>query len=165
MVVTSFDSVEGSAARRWILPSVEILSVGLPFCAFKALTGFILWEVPGAAPIGFGLLLLGAIDLGLNLVNLLFLLGAQRRLGAVCLTELLWRRFGRKTGTDLGLALDVLLSFSLVALVVGLGWIPRLPAGTAPVWNVAVVLNVLGAGIGRVISALMSPRMRTEEGA
>jgi hypothetical protein len=141
------------ARRRWLLPCAEIVAVGLPFCAFKILTGGLLLDLP-LAPLGAALVALGAIDLALNLVNLVAWMTARRALSGVCLTEVLARRLAGPHRGELGLALDVLLSFSLVALVVGLGLLGRLSPGAVRIWNVAVVLNVLGAGIGRVLAAL-----------
>jgi len=128
----------------------EILTVGLPFCVFKLLTGAIALGT-AAAPLGYALLALGAIDAVLNLANLVSWLAVRRRVGGVCLADLASRRLG---GGDLGLAIDVFLSFALVAVVVGAGLFARMPAGTLVWWNVAVVANVLGAGIGRLFAAL-----------
>ncbi len=141
------------AARRWLLSCAEIAAVGLPFCAFKILTGAVLLDL-SLAPLGAALIALGAVDLALNLANLVAWVAERRAISGVCLTEILARRLGGPRRGELGLALDVLLSFSLVALVVGLGLVGRLPPGSLGIWNVAVVLNVLGAGIGRVLAAL-----------
>lgn len=46
------------------------------------------------------------------------------------------------------------LSFALVAIVVGLGLLAHLPRWALILWNMSVVLNVLGAGIGRLVTAL-----------
>lgn len=127
------------------------MTVGLPFCAFKALTGVILL----GSPLAYVLLALGAIDLALNAVNLVALLTVQRRVAGVCLTDVaLHRLAGRAAPEDLGLAIDVFLSFALVALVIGLGLLRHLPAWALLTWNAAVVLNVLGAGVGRLFAAL-----------
>ncbi|HEX7701504.1 MAG TPA: hypothetical protein VF403_12295 [Kofleriaceae bacterium] len=136
---------------RWIQGAVEILTVGLPFCAFKLVTGLIALDT-AFAPLGYALLALGTVDLVFNALNLVALVAAHRRLTGACLAELVLR--GRH---DLALALDVFLSFSLVAAVVGLGLIVRIPAWAMPIWNFAVVLNVLGAGIGRLFSAVRRP--------
>lgn len=144
------------ALQRWILPCAEILTVGLPFCVFKLLTGLILLGTT-LAPIGYVLLALGTVDLVLNLINLAALLVAHRRISAVCSTEIALRRAG---DTRLGLAADVFLSFGLVAIVVGGGLLPRLPAWALSSWNLAVVLNVLGAGVGRLLGAVY--RLRAE---
>lgn len=138
--------------QRWLLPAVEVLTVGLPFCAFKLLTGEIAVSTASFAPVGYALLALGFVDLVLNTLNLAALLTVHRRVSSVCFVELVLRARGRRS--DVGLAIDVFVSFGLVAMVVGFGWIARIPGSALPVWNLAVVLNVLGAGVGRLLTAL-----------
>ena len=73
----------------------------------------------------------------------------------MCTTDLFVRRLGGRA--DVGLAVDLCLSFALVALValvVGAGWLAHAASPTVTAWNAAVVLNVLGAGIGRLAAAL-----------
>ena len=140
-----------------LLAAAEIITVGLPFCAFKVLTGMALLDVGAVGRAGFVLVVLGAVDLGFNLVNLGGLVVGRRRVAAVCLLAHVQRRFSRSTPpSDLGIALDVFLSFALVALVVGGGMIPHIPPALLPVWNVAVVLNVLGAGTSRLYASLQT---------
>jgi hypothetical protein len=139
------------SVRAWAAPAAEVVTVGLPFCAFKLLTGLMALGTP-LAPLGVGLIVLGAIDLALNATNLLVLLVAHRRAGAVCLADVALTRRGGNP--ELALALDMFLSFALVAVVVGFGLLGRLPAWGLATWNAAVVLNVLGAGAGRVLGAL-----------
>jgi hypothetical protein len=115
---------------------LEILTVGLPFCAFKLLTGLVAYPSPVAYP----LLILGAIDAVLNVVNLFVKV-------PTCFTDLVLRRH------ELALALDVFISFALVAIVIGFSLLPRLPAWALPIWSAAVILNVLGAGVGRLLAA------------
>ena len=143
--------------ERWILPALEVLTVGLPFCVFKLLTGAIALGAPSLVPLGYALIALGVVDAVLNLVNLLALLTVQRRISGVCLTDLVLRALGRTERPDLGLAVDVFLSFALVAIVVGLGFLVHLPRWALLMWNMSVVLNVLGAGIGRLVTALRKP--------
>jgi hypothetical protein len=128
-----------------MLAVAEILTVGLPFCVFKLLTGLIAWRTIGA--IGLPLMALGAIDLAINLVNLGGLMVRRRRIIGTCLGHIVLRN-------DLGLALDIFLSFALVALVVGFALYRHLSPAAVLLWNVAVVLNVLGAGIGRLLAAI-----------
>ncbi len=137
--------------QRWLLPAAEILTVGIPFCVFKLLTGVIAVRSASLAPIGYALLALGSVDLLLNVANLLSLLVTHKRIGAVCLSDVLLRRFG---DSELGLAVDVFISFGLVAIVIGFGLLLRVPTWALPIWNLAVVLNVLGAGVGRLFVAL-----------
>ncbi|HEY4057943.1 MAG TPA: hypothetical protein VGM39_15115 [Kofleriaceae bacterium] len=146
-----------SSLERWLLPSAEILTVGMPFCVFKLLTGLIALRSPALAPLGYALLALGSVDLLLNVANLFALLATGKRIGAVCLTDVLLRRLA-SGDSELGLAVDVFLSFGLVAIVIGFGLILRIPTWAVPIWNIAVVLNVLGAGVGRVFEALRRGR-------
>lgn len=146
---------DATPAPAPMLAAAEIITVGLPFCAFKVLTGMALLEVGAVGRVGIVLVALGAIDLAYNLLNLGALVVGRRRLVAVCLLAHVQRRFSRSTPpSDLGIAVDVFLSFALVALVVGGGLIPRIRADLLPVWNVAVVLNVLGAGMSRLLGSL-----------
>ena len=83
----------------------------------------------------------------------------------MCLLHLALRRAkpGSPEWADLGIALDVVLSFVLVALVIGFGLLAELPPTLLPVWSFAVVLNVLGAGISRLsssVEALTAPGRR-----
>ncbi|MFM2153144.1 MAG: hypothetical protein RL199_1579 [Pseudomonadota bacterium] len=133
--------------------SLEVLTTGLPFCVFKALVGLLLVR-EGLPAAGALLLLLAAVDGLLNAANLLSLTFLRRRVTSHCLLTAAARRLPRRPvdpqrRADLGNALDVLLSCGLVAAMVGFGGIPRLPSAHLHVWNGAVVLNVLGAGLGR----------------
>jgi hypothetical protein len=133
--------------------SLEVLTTGLPFCVFKAIVGLMLLR-DGAPAAGLALLGLAAVDTLLNAANLLSLTFLRRRMTSHCLLtaasrRLLSRPADPQRRTDLGNALDVLLSCGLVASMVGLGGIPKLPADHLHAWNGAVVLNVLGAGLGR----------------
>lgn len=134
-----------SYARRSVALG-EIVTVGLPFCVFKLITGLLAVDT-AIAPVGYALLALGAVDAVLNVANLGALLVAKRRTGAVCVAELALRG-------ELGLAVDMFLAFSLVAIVIGGGLIARVPAWALSIWNIAVVLNVIGAGAGRLLGAL-----------
>ena len=55
---------------------------------------------------------------------------------------------------DLGAAADVLMSFLLVALMIGLGRLASMPPGRLAAWSACVILNVLGAGLGRFGASL-----------
>lgn len=147
------------SGRSWALASAEILTVGFPFCIFKLLTGVALMGTPSLRVLGWTLVGLGAIDVVFNALNLASLLFLRRRVCGVCLVDVLVRRLERRPPRgDLGVAIDVLLSFGLVAIVIGSGLLARLPSWALPLWNVSVVLNVLGAGIGRVLAALHERR-------
>jgi hypothetical protein len=133
--------------------SLEVVTTGVPFCAFKAVVGLMLLR-NGATIVGGLLVGLAAVDALLNTANLLSLTFLRSRMTSHCLLTALARTLLRRPADpqrriDLGNALDVLLSCGLVASMVAFGRIPTLPAVHLNAWNAAVVLNVLGAGLGR----------------
>jgi hypothetical protein len=128
---------------------LEVLTVGLPFCGFKVLAGLSL-----GGPLGLMLVGLGVLDAVINGVNLVGLLVVRRRPMAACtlaLATLLIRKptASRRKWLDLGDSLDVLLAFALVALMIAYGRLGAMPRESLAVWNACVILNVLGAGLGR----------------
>lgn len=138
---------------------LEVVTTGLPFCVFKGVVGLLALR-EGEVALAGALLALAVADSVLNLLNLLaLLLRGERRVGICILTTALIalrvpaeRSVAFRSG--LGAALDVLLSFVLVAAMVASGRIASLPPLEQALWNVAVVLNVLGAGLARVRQAL-----------
>lgn len=135
-----------------IAASFEILTVGLPFCAFKLIAGMALSQ--------HWLTVWGAADTLINIVNLIWLLTTRRRLTEVCLLSLLVRLVRRPAAEhlsrwqDLGAAGDMFLSFAIVAFMLGGGFLPGLPAWHLKAWNLSVILNVLGAGSMRLSQSL-----------
>jgi hypothetical protein len=131
-----------------IINFLELLTIGLPFCAFKIVSGLFLNQ--------FWLTALGIIDLGINLTNLVSLSILNRRVFDACLLSFLTRLLKKPSQRlkakwqDLGNSIDVLLSFSIVAYIIGGGFIKDLPPSYLMIWNISVILNVFGAGFGRL---------------
>jgi hypothetical protein len=134
----------------------EVITIGYPFCAFKIISGLRLdqpWMV-----------VWGLFDLVINSVNLIGFAIRGRQLLHTCLlsqTIYLVRRPGDDATAhweNLGNALDLLLSFVLVALMLGGGFLAGMDAGLLVVWNISVILNVLGAGSSRVSASIASLR-------
>jgi len=149
------------------LESLEVLSVGFPFCVFKLAVGAAfrarggLWALAGEA-----LILLGVVDLVFNAANFAGLVLIRRRVLDACFLSFAARslsgaaRRSRWTLQDFGNSLDVLISFGLVAYMVGAGRLKELGSPALDYWNAAVVLNVLGAGLLRFTESV---RNLTEE--
>lgn len=136
---------------RW-LELMEVVTVGLPFCGFKVVVG-LTCVGNGYALAGWVLVALGVIDAVINVINAVTLLTLGRRTLAACAFSVLtpWRR-------DLGNAIDTMFSFSLVAVMIGGGHIPSLAPMHLSAWNVCVIINVLGAGLGRLGQSLNQAR-------
>lgn len=140
-----------------IVAVLEVVSVGFPFCAFKVLTGLIFFAMPYGAALGVALIALGLVDAALNLINLAgFVFGRDERLVSACVLHRITRaiRPADRAWDELGLSLDTMLSFALVAVVIGGGLLVHLAKPALDVWSVSVVMNVLGAGLGRLTESL-----------
>ena len=130
----------------------EIVTVGLPFCAFKIIAGLGLNQL--------WLTIWGALDLAINSANLLSLIIRRKRLLDACLLSLIVRavkkprREAKSQWQDLGNSADVLLSFALVAFMLGGGFLATLAPTQLKLWNISVILNVLGAGSMRLSQSL-----------
>jgi hypothetical protein len=139
-----------------LMEFLEILTIGLPFCAFKCVSGLFFRN--------YLLVVLGLIDLAINIINLLSLTLKKRRLLDACLFSFIVRLVTRPAAhmkskwQDLGNSLDVLLSFSLVAYMIGGGFIKSLSIDHLFIWNVSVILNVFGAGSSRLTTSIKNLR-------
>lgn len=151
------------AARR-LLHLLEIATVGLPFCVFKLLTGSLLAGNSGSRAAGVALIALGAVDLVCNVANFSLTLAGHESPVAVCLAQNITMRLrpGVPSWQRLGLSIDAMFSFALVATMVGFRLLRRLPGHGQAVWSLCVVLNVLGAGIGRLAESVAA--VRTDAG-
>lgn len=147
--------------------------MGLPFCGFKLLTGVALLasDVNGLPLLGRALIALGLLDAGINLINLGGLLVLRRRPFDACTLGLLSRLALRRSADaedawawqDLGNSLDVLLSMTLVAVVIAAGLLHNLNPAELLAWNLCVICNVMGAGLGRLGSSLRKQQLRRRD--
>jgi hypothetical protein len=151
-----------TSARRRLLALLEIATVGFPFCAFKILFGGVLTQVPGWAVAGWAMTALGVVDTLLNAVGFVTkAAGGESRFGVCSFQQLVVvLRSDHDTWRELGLSLDAMVSFTVVALMIALHLLPRLSPGGLAVWNASVVCNVLGAGAGRLAASLQALRGR-----
>ena len=136
---------------------LEVIAVGFPFCGFKVLAGLAL--APFSQVLGLALVGLGALDGLINAANLVSLCVRRRRVMDACFLAFATRPFRKGSSPegrwqDFGNSLDVLLSFALVALMIGGGFLRAMPPRQLTLWNACVILNVLGAGLLRFNSSL-----------
>ncbi len=133
----------------------EIITVGYPFCAFKILAGLALGQT--------WLVFWGILDTAINTANLIALLFRRHVATDTCLLSVLVRALKKpaheekSVWQELGNSVDVLLSFVIVAAMLGGGFLKLLSPAQLTIWNISVILNVLGAGTSRLsgsVSAL-----------
>ncbi|HNZ02988.1 MAG TPA: hypothetical protein PKK50_02480 [Myxococcota bacterium] len=150
---------------------LEVITVGLPFCVFKLVTGKLLLFDIGLPVTGGILLVLGFMDLIINLVNVGFLIAKHRRGAGICtmtfLVGLFEGRAGRPSArlTEVAAALDVILSFILVVVMINAGLLAGLPRTEILMWNIAVSFNVIGAGYAQLSRAIRKLNDGDRQGA
>lgn len=135
---------------------IEIISVGFPYCAYKIVSGLALLK---ESPAGWLLVGLGVLDTFMNLINLA---AFGRPVFGICTLHWMATRISPRF-SDLGVATDVCLSCGLVASMIALRALRVLGPDALQVWNLAVVLNVLGAGFGRLSSSLRALKKRPDD--
>ena len=125
-------------------------TIGIPFCIFKILFGFLAIRM-GELQSGEFLILFGylvtmwaTIDLGMNLLRaLLDLLGKSNSIEFCTLAQI-----GRIChASTVFLALDTLITFSIICFVLWTGWITHLSQGESYLWYFATTLNLISLSL------------------
>ncbi len=145
---------------------LDYITIGLPFGIFKILFALALSRASTdlvSTGIAFSLIALGTLDLLFNTLNIIACLALRKQIIPVCTFAILFTYLSRKAGhdapkharrVDLGMALDVMLSFILVALCLGLKYLAYFTPNELLLWNISVIFNVLGAGISRMLASM-----------
>lgn len=135
----------------------EVICVGFPFSIFKIIFGIHIFRDMNKI-FGAILIIWGFLDLIINTINLSFLIFLKRRFKRTCFLNYLAAifltvtKFTHDDGPkDLGTAVDVLLSFIIVSIVIGANYFSDFSEIEKIIWSIGVILNVLSAGFGRVL--------------
>jgi hypothetical protein len=146
-------ALEGRTRVVW-----DALLTGVPFGIFKMGTGYFLWTFQGMS-IAVLLIAWGIVDLGLNLVAAFW----PRPL-PYCLLSAFGRSLDRLDILESNnrfepilLAVDSLLSFVLISGMIWFHAIPELGFPLSRIWEFAVVCQVMGVGISRVLYVIQNP--------
>ncbi|MGD9638627.1 MAG: hypothetical protein AB7U85_06170 [Alphaproteobacteria bacterium] len=142
----------------------SIITAGFPFVVYKTIMGHLAYTQL-ANPfcyIAFVFWFLALVDFIINFLNFVFLIFKGKPFTDVCFLAFLFNFFKpkHKEDTDLwyhiGTAFDAMLSFSIVALVVGFNFFVYFVGHEVYFWNIATVFNVIGAGFFQVKNALIN---------
>ncbi|MFZ4578213.1 MAG: hypothetical protein ACOYOB_07410 [Myxococcota bacterium] len=121
---------------------------GIPYGLFKICGGFALAEDVHPAA-GWLFIVWGVLDILWNVAA-----AVLPGVFSYCTLSNLGRALDRQrpiaTFEPLLLAFDTLLSFGIVATMIGFGRIASLPTPMVGIWELAVIANVLGVGVERV---------------
>ena len=138
---------------------LSILTIGFPFVGYKILAGVVisrLFEGSSLAETAAVLFIVwGLIDLFLNAINLHAVCCRGKLRCPVCLLSIVSKKHPALSKyRDSGEALDIMLSFTIVAFVVWQNLFTLMNAAQVKLWNICTVVNVLGAGIARLGTSL-----------
>ena len=135
------------------------LIVGLPFVGYKIFAGLIIWNMypdsPVARVVGSFFFVLGWGDMCVHAVNLFGVFFKGKRLLPVCILAIVNRKmrcFALRE--EIGEAVDMMISFAIVATVVGNELFVFLEPYQIKLWNCCTVFNILGAGISQLQATL-----------
>lgn len=131
-------------------PTFQALTVGVPFCIFKLLFGLLALRAAAdqrsIALAAFGWLIVAwaATDLSMNLARVVFHLSGRASPVEYCVIAQAGRLFGRPR---LFLAIDTLISFSIICFVLWSGWIVQLRQAESYLWYAATTLNLISISV------------------
>lgn len=128
-------------------PAFQALTIGFPFCVFKLLFGLLIIRTgTGNVQALFGSLVIfwASVDLLMNLTRALLHLSGRASPIEYCIIAQVGRIFRRPR---FFLAIDTLLSFSIISFVLWSGWIKLLSPNESYLWYAATTLNLMGISI------------------
>jgi hypothetical protein len=151
-------SPQEQSKQEWYRTSLFLaITIGIPFCIFKYLFGLLAIRVGMGHSIYF-LILFGriviiwaAIDFLMNLARILFNIFNRRPMIEFCFIAQIGRLFKRPA---LFLAIDTLLSFSIICFVLWSGWIKNLNPYESYLWYAATTLNLISISFVNIFSEL-----------
>ena len=132
----------------FLTPTFQALTIGVPFCIFKLLFGLLALRmgVASASLSAFGWLVMAwaLADLLMNLARVFFHLAGRAASIEYCTIAQAGRLFKRPR---LFLAIDTLITFSIICFVLWSGWIVHLRLQESYLWYAATTLNLISISI------------------
>jgi hypothetical protein len=126
----------------FIRPFFLSVTIGIPFCVYKLLFGLsaIRTDSLGLATFGSFVVVWAFLDLMMNTGRSLFDIAGRTAPFEYCTIAQIGQILGRPL---VFLALDTMLTFSILCLMLWSGWIGRLSPVEAAMWNGATTLNLI----------------------
>jgi hypothetical protein len=130
--------------RFFLRPTFQALTIGVPFCIFKLLFGLLALRTgePSASFLALGWLVIAwsVADLLMNLARVILDLAGRESSIEYCTIAQAGRLFNR---ARLFLAIDTLVTFSIICFVLWSGWIVQLRLHESYLWYAATTLNLI----------------------
>jgi cation transport ATPase len=134
--------------RIFLSPAFQALTIGIPFCVFKLLLGLLALRT-GASSVPLCILAWLFIawaltDLIMNLARIFLHMTGRETPIEYCTIAQAGRLFKRPR---LFLAIDTLISFSIICFVLWSGWITLLDRQESYFWYAATTLNLISISV------------------
>jgi hypothetical protein len=140
----------------FLTPTFQALTIGVPFCIFKLLFGLLALRmgVASASLSAFGWLVMAwaLADLLMNLARVFLHIAGRAALIEYCTITQAGRLFKRPR---LFLAIDTLITFSIICFVLWSGWIVHLRLEESYLWYAATTLNLISISAVNIWIELM----------
>ena len=132
--------------RFFIRPFFLSLTIGIPFCIFKLLFGITAYRtgVPGFVLLGSTVIAWACLDLLMNAGRSVYDLAGRQAPFEYCSIAQVGRLVHRPL---VFLAIDTLLSFVIICLMLWSGWITHLSPGESYLWYGATTLNLISLSL------------------
>lgn len=136
----------------FLTATFQALTIGMPFCIFKMLFGVLALRA-GASSVPLRvfawLVMVWALaDLIMNLVRVIYSIAAREAPIEYCTIAQAGRLFQRPR---LFLAIDTLISFSIICFVLWSGWIVMLGRQESYFWYAATTLNLISVSVVNIV--------------
>jgi hypothetical protein len=124
-------------------PTFQALTIGVPFCIFKLLFGLLAIRTNLIA-LSYLIVFWASIDLLMNIGRIIYDQADLTSPIEYCIIAQAGRIVHRPR---LFLAIDTLLSFGIICLVLWSGWIKLLHLSESYLWYAATTLNLMGIAV------------------
>ncbi|MDD4355903.1 MAG: hypothetical protein PHN98_01525 [Smithellaceae bacterium] len=149
------NSSKQNGGRFFLKPAFQALTIGVPFCVFKLLFGLLAMradEAAGPLTVFAWLVIVWALaDLVMNLVRIAFHITGREAPIEYCTIAQAGRLFKRP---GFFLAVDTLISFSIICFVLWSGWITLLSPNESYFWYAATTLNLISISVVNILIEL-----------
>jgi len=140
--------IERIGDNVFLSPSFQALTIGVPFCIFKVIFGLLALRA-GASSVSLSVLAWliitwALVDVIMNLARVYFNLSGRETPIEYCTIAQAGRFFKRP---KLFLAIDTLISFSIICIVLWSEWITLLTRQELYIWYAATTLNLISVSI------------------
>jgi hypothetical protein len=150
-IANSTDTSGRSNRDFFQTPRFMAATVGIPFAAFKLLFGLMVirngledLDQLQVLFLGWPVIIWASVDLVMNLISIIFDLMGRETSIEFCSIAQAGRIFGRPR---LFLAVDTLVSFTIICIVLWSGWIGHLSFFESKLWILATIINLISVAL------------------